>query len=659
VDEAMPLSADQVRDKVEGAPDRPGVYLYRDARGRALYVGKARSLRERLRSYFRKSASHPPHTLEMLSEAADLEVILTGSEVEALILESTLVKKERPRYNVRLRDDKSFPFLKVTVQDDFPRVALVRRPPRDGSDYFGPYLPASAARRTLRLVAKYFRVAICNERLDGSRPRPCLYYQLDQCLGPCAGLVDRDTYRRAVDDARLFLQGRDRDLAASLQARMREAAEEERYEEAARYRDLVRMLEGARRRQAMDVGRLGEQDFFHYHREGAQALLELFVMREGRVQARREFAFENAEGEAGEFLGAVLAQYYSGDVFVPPEVQVPHDFGERPLLERWLGERRGGRVRIRAPRRGLKAALLETVRQNAALAFEGHFRSPHTHGVEGLEELREALGLEEAPGRIEAFDISNLQGTDQVASMVVWEGGRARPSEYRRFRIRTVAGADDFRCLAEAVSRRYARRLESGGALPDLVLIDGGKGQLAAASAVLRDIGLHELPVAAIAKREEVIYLVGREGEVRLPADSPALHIVQRIRDEAHRFAVTYHRRLRSRRTLRSALEEVPGLGPRRVRALLERFGSAERVRAAPLDQIAAAVGPALASKIDAWRSAAPTPAPAAADSASQVAGGKTAPDASIPEGDSRLPEAAEPCEQQREAAAHPHGEGE
>jgi excinuclease ABC subunit C len=645
----MSLTSDQIRDKVEGAPNRPGVYLYRNAGGKVLYVGKAKSLRQRLRSYFHKSASHAPRTLEMLSEAADLEVILTANEVEALILENTLVKKEHPRFNVMLRDDKSFPYLKLTAQDAFPRVGLVRRARRDGSEYFGPYLPASSARRTLRLVAKYFQVAICNERLDGSRPRPCLYYQLDQCLGPCAGLVERDVYRRAVDDARLFLQGRDRDLAASLQARMREASDEERYEEAARYRDLVRMLERSRHRQAMDVRGMEQQDFFHYHRQGPQAVLELFMMREGRVQARREFAFDGAEGEAGDFLGAALAQYYAGDVLVPPEIQVPHDFGERPLLERWLGERRGGRVRIRAPRRGLKADLLETVRRNAELAFEGHFRSPHTHGVEGMEELREALGLEEAPGRIEAFDISNLQGTDQVASMVVWEGGKVRPSEYRRFRIRSVEGADDFRCLAEAVSRRYARRLESGGALPDLVLIDGGRGQLGAASAVLRDIGLHELPVAAIAKREEVIHLVGREREVRLPPDSPALHIVQRIRDEAHRFAVGYHRTLRSRRTLRSALEEVPGLGPRRVRALLERFGSAERVRAAPLEEIAAAVGPALAKKIDAWRSAPARQAPAADES--------SGPAASSPDEDSRIPDAAEPCEPQREAAAHPHGE--
>jgi excinuclease ABC subunit C len=323
------------------------------------------------------------------------------------------------------------------------------------------------------------------------------------------------------------------------------------------------------------------------------------------VQSRREFSFEGAEGEAGEFLGAALAQYYAGDAFVPRQIYVPHDFPERGLIERWLGVRgpgNQGKVSLIVPRRGVRARLLATVRQNAELAFETQFRSPHAHGVEAAEGLRDALGLEEAPARIEAFDISNLQGTDAVASMVVWEGGRPRPAEYRKFRIRTVAGQDDFRSLAEAVHRRYVRRLESGGSLPDLVLIDGGKGQLGAASAVLREIGLHELSVAAIAKREEVLYLEGRDGEVRLPADSPSLHLVQKIRDEAHRFAVSYHRRLRSRRTLHSELEEVPGLGPRRVRALLKNFGSLERVLAAPLADLERALGKSVAAKLDSWR---------------------------------------------------------
>ncbi len=602
--DSAPLSFEELRERAEQAPEGPGVYVYRDARGRPLYVGKAKSLRQRLRSYFQKSADHASKTLQMLSEAAALECILTGTEVEALILENSLVKKERPRFNVRLRDDKNYPYLKATVQDDFPRVALVRRARQDGSDYFGPYLPASLARRTLRMVSKYFRVAICNERLDGSRPRPCLYYQLNQCLGPCAGLVEKDVYRRAVDDARLFLQGRDRELLDSLKAKMRLASDEERYEEAAHSRDLVRTLERTARRQGMDSVGLEHQDYFHYHREGSQAVVELFMMRDGLVQSRREFPFEGAEEPAGEFLAAALSQYYAGEAFVPEALYVPHDFAERGLLEEWLSQKRGARVRVEVPKRGVKARLLDTVRQNAELAFESHFRAPHTHGVEGMEELREALDLEEPPYRIEAFDVSNLQGTDSVASMVVWEGGRPKPSEYRKFRIRTVQGSDDFRSLAEAVQRRYARRLESGGALPDLVLIDGGKGQLGAASAVLRDIGLHELAVAAIAKREEVLYLEGRQGEVRLPESSPALQLVQRIRDEAHRFAVRYHRGLRERRTLRSDLEEVPGLGPRRVRALLKRFGSLERVESAPLADLTRALGPALAARLDAWRQA-------------------------------------------------------
>ncbi len=617
----MPIIIEQLRQKADEAPPQPGVYIYRDAQGRPLYVGKAKSLRQRLRSYFQKSAAHPPKTVQMLSEAAGLEIILTGTEVEALILENSLVKKERPRFNVLLRDDKNYPYLKVTVEDEFPRVALVRRARRDGSEYFGPYLPASTARRTLRMVSKYFQVAICNERLDGSRPRPCLYFQLNQCLGPCAGLVSKEEYRQAVGDARLFLQGRDPDLVASLKARMRQASDEQRFEQAAHYRDLLQTLERASRKQGVASVGLEQQDFFHYHREGAQAVLELFMMRDGLVQSRREFSFEGAETDAGEFLGAALSQYYAGDVFVPQEIYVPHEFPERDLVERWLSERRGERVGIKVPRRGVKARFLDTVRQNAELSFDTRFRAPHTAGVEGLEELREALGLEEAPYRIEAFDISNLQGTDQVASMVVWEGGRPKTADYRRFRIRSVQGADDFRCLAEAVQRRYTRRLESGGTLPDLVLIDGGKGQLGAASAVLRDIGLHELSVAAIAKREEILYLEGREGELKLPASSPALQLVQRIRDEAHRFAIGYHRKLRARRTLRSELEEVPGLGPRRVRALLKRFGSLERVEAASPGELAQAVGPALAARLEIWKKgrragASPAEAPAAASEA-------------------------------------------
>ncbi|MEE9219703.1 MAG: excinuclease ABC subunit UvrC [Acidobacteriota bacterium] len=611
------ITSEQLRNKAELAPGGPGVYIYRDGRGRPLYVGKAKSLRQRVRSYFH-TTEHPPKTAQMLSEAIDLEYILTGSEVEALILENNFIKKERPRYNILLRDDKNYPYLKLTVEDEFPRVTLVRRARRDGGEYFGPYLPASSARRTLRMVAKYFQVAICHERLDGSRPRPCLYYQLHQCLGPCAGLVTRERYRQAVDDVRLFLQGRDHDLVRSLGERMRRASSAQEYEQAAHYRDLMRTLERSSRKQTLASVGLEQQDYFHYHREGAQAVLELFMMREGLIQSRREFAFENAEGD--EFLGAALAQYYTGETFVPGEIYVPHEFNERELLGRWLSERRGGRVDIKMPRRGVKARFLDTVLQNADFAFENRFRAAHTHGVQGLEELREALGLDEAPYRIEAFDISNLQGTDQVASMVVWEGGRPKPSEYRKFRIRTVAGSDDFRCLAEAVQRRYARRLESGGALPDLVLIDGGKGQLGAASAVLRDIGLHELQVAAIAKREEVLYLEGRQAEIRLPDDSPALHLLQRVRDEAHRFAVRYHRTLRRKRTVRSQLEEVPGLGPRRVRRLLERFGSLDGVLSASEAELETALGARLAQELLRWRRARGAARPAQAREARPAA---------------------------------------
>jgi len=587
-----------LEEKLSGLPDAPGVYLYKDGRGRVLYVGKAKSLRSRVRSYFQKGSRHPPKTLALLSEVRDLELILTGSEREALILENNLIKKERPRYNVVMRDDKSFPYLKMTLQDPFPRVVLVRRARLDGSLYFGPFLPSSSARKSLRMMARFFRVAICHERLDGSRPRPCLYFQLNQCTGPCAGLVGRDDYRQQVQEARMFLEGRNRDLLLRLKQRMAEASRGERFETAAHYRDLVRSIEGLSIRQRFTSVGLEDQDYFAHHREGDQAALEIFQMRRGVVASRREFTFERSSEPEGEFTAAYLQQYYASVDRVPGEIYVTAEPAEKDLLEDWLGGQRGERVRIRVPRRGPKRSFLETVGRNAKLAFEGAFRGEHTHGVGAAEALREALGLEDPPVRIEAFDISNLQGSDPVASMVVWEAGKMRRPEYRHFRIRTVRGADDFASIAEVVGRRYTRLLQEGKDLPDLVLIDGGKGQLSAAASVLERLDLVTLNLASIAKREEILHLKGKEGEIALERSSPALHLVQRIRDEAHRFAVTRHRQARSRRTLTTALMEVPGIGVSRARRLLSVFGSVRGILAAPREDLVREVGPILAGRI-------------------------------------------------------------
>ena len=596
------------RRKLDDLPDAPGVYLYRDAGGRIIYVGKAKSLRSRVRSYFQPGGTGQfPKTDALVGEIHDLEFIVTRTEVEALILENSLVKKEQPRWNIRLRDDKNFPYLKLTSTERFPRVVLVRRARLDGNAYFGPYLPASAARRTIQMVARHFKVATCYEHLDGTRPRPCLLYQLNQCLGPCAGLVPDEEYQKAVHDARLFLEGRTRDLVRGLRGKMQEAAAAEHFEAAAQHRDLIRTLERLQERQTVASVGLEEQDYVAFAREGETASVQIFRMREGLVQSRRELSFEAVGVDDATFLDACLEQYYAAADDVPGTILVTIEPASRALLEEWLTQKKGSRVSFLVPRRGPRRQFLDTVEKNARLSFEAMFRAPHTHGVEILEGLQEALGLDEPPHRIECFDISHIQGTDQVASLVVWEAGRPKRSDYRRFKIRTVAGNDDFASMAEVVGRRYARLLREGKVLPDLVLIDGGKGQLSSALAVLEGLGLGHLRVASIAKREEEIFLDDRAGPVRLSRESPVLHLVQRIRDEAHRFAITYHRKVRSRRVVGTELTAIEGVGPRRARLLLRQFGSVQGVRSAPPEALAGAVGARLAERIRAALGAGPS----------------------------------------------------
>ena len=595
----MPESArERLADKARSLPERPGVYLFKDAASSILYIGKARVLRDRVRSYFQSPAGQSIKISRMVEEAAELEVILTDSEVEALILENNLVKKEQPRYNTLLRDDKNFPYLKMTIQDPYPRVVLVRKAQLDGSLYFGPYLPASYARRALKMVAKFFQVAICHERLDGTRPRPCLYYQLDWCLGPCAGLTSEEPYRKAVADARLFLEGRSQELVESLKLKMAAASDLREFELAAHYRDLIRTVDSFSDRQNIASVGLEHQDYFHMHREAERAALQVFSMRRGLVQARREFTFESVLEEDAAFLSSVLQLYYAEGIDVPEEIYLPLEPEEKDLLESWLASLTGRAVRLRVPRRGVKARFLDLVRRNARLAFESRFRSPHTYGVEILEALEEALGLAETPYRIECFDISHIQGAETVASMVVWEGGRPRRSDYRRFRIKTVEGVDDFASMKEVVSRRYERLLKEGKNLPDLVLVDGGRGQLSSAAEALRDLGIASVPIAALAKKEEILFVHGREDPLALDHHSPILHLVQRVRDEAHRFAITYHRKLRSRRTIASSLTSIPGVSEKTARKLLLAFGSLDGLRAAGPGQLESAVGLKVASAV-------------------------------------------------------------
>jgi excinuclease ABC subunit C len=586
------------RQQLDDLPDTPGVYLYRDRGGRVLYVGKAKSLKHRVRSYFQGTGGQAPKTDALISEIHDLEYIVTRTEVEALILENNVIKKERPRFNIQLRDDKNFPYLKMTTTEPYPRVVLVRRARLDGNAYFGPYLPASSARRSIQMVARHFKVATCYEHLDGKRPRPCLLYQLNQCLGPCAGLVGDDEYAQAVHDARLFLEGRTRDLLSRLKGKMLEASEREHFEAAANYRDLIRTVERMSDRQAVASVGLEEQDYVAFAREGAIASVQIFQMREGQVQGRRELSLEGIREDDPDFLAACMGRYYESVDYVPATIFAPLEPSSKGVLEEWLSERKGAPVEIRIPRRGTRRQFLKTVSRNARITFEAMFRAPHTHGVEILEGLQEILGLDEPPHRIECFDISHIQGTDPVASLVVWEAGRPKRSDYRRFRVKSVKGNDDFASMAEVVGRRYVRSLREGKVLPDLVLIDGGKGQLASAVAVLESLGLGHLQVASLAKREEEIFLDGRRESIRVPRDSPVLHLVQRIRDEAHRFAITYHRRVRTRRTLTTELTGIEGIGPRRARMLLRRFGSVKGVREATVEALTQEVGSSLAERI-------------------------------------------------------------
>jgi excinuclease ABC subunit C len=585
--------------KLDQVPSRPGVYLFKDAGGRVLYVGKARVLRDRVRSYFQASRPAELHKARMIEEIADLDLVVTDSEMEALALENNLIKRHQPPYNVRLRDDKNHPYLKLTLKEEYPRLHVVRRPAEDGNVYGGPYIPASLGRRTASLVRKLFGIRSCKETLNGRRPRPCLQYQIKRCLAPCvAEVCALDRYRRSCEDARLFLEGRTEEVVRRLRGEMDEAAGEERFEEAASLRDQVTALERLEAPQKITTTELEERDLFAAHVEGERAAVQVFSVRDGKVVAREGFLLDRlTEPEA--VLSSTLQQFYAAARYVPREVLVAQELPDRELLSSWLSERRGTQVRVRVPQRGEKLRLLELVVRNARLAFDLEWKHPRKQSQEILRALRDLLELELEPQRIECFDISNIQGSDIVASMVVFEAGLPKKSDYRKFRVKGVSGApDDFASMHEVVERRYRRVLEEGKELPDLVLIDGGKGQLGAAVAALEELGLGDQPVASLAKREELIFVRGKDEPIALSRSSPVLQLVQRVRDEAHRFAVGFHRQARTSRTIRSELDEVPGVGPAKRRRLLSVFGSVRGVRGATEEELAAVIGKAMAGRL-------------------------------------------------------------
>ncbi len=595
-------------EKLKEIPVSAGVYLYKDSAGKIIYIGKAKRLRSRVRSYFR-ARPFDRKTDALVKQIADVEFIVTDSEVEALILEATLTKKHKPRYNVNLKDDKSYPHLKLTINEPFPKAVITRRLQKDGALYFGPFLPASMARKTIDVINRTFQLRTCDIEIDGKAPRPCLEYHIKRCLGPCVkGLCNAEQYQEAVRDVRLLLEGRNTELADTLEERMGQASEEMRYEMAAKYRDLRKTVVKLSEQQKMATTSDRDVDIFAYYREDQRLALQLFTMREGNIIGRREFFWEDLpedDFDPASFLGEVLAQYYATD-YVPKEIHVPVDFKDRELLEQALTKRKGRRVKIHYTQRGEKRDLIDLGEKNAKLAFEQRFRILKPDMKLVLEELQETLELPRFPARIESFDISHIQGAENVAGMVACDNGRMNRAEYRKFRIRDVEGANDFASMHEAVLRRYRRVLAERKPLPDLIMIDGGKGQLAAAGEAMRELDLEAIAMVGVVKpplkHNQVSYLLvkGREHEpIFLDPHSLILRLLQMIRDETHRYALSYHRKRRELRDFTSELSEIPGVGEKRKGRLLRHFGSIQRIAAASAMELSPFVGKKTAQEIE------------------------------------------------------------
>ena len=589
------------------------MYLYKDAHGTVIYVGKAKNLRARVRSYFNDDRLADTKTGSLIHDARQIDFIEVDNEKEALALENNLIKQWKPRYNILLRDDKTYPYIKMTGEK-YPRVFVTRRLRKDGSTYFGPYFPANLAHRLVHFVHRFFKVPGC--RIDFSRKHthPCLEFHIHRCLGPCVeGLTTDEAYAEAVKSARLFLEGRHRDLARELRRRIENLSAEMRYEEASALHSLLETVEEMGEKQKMAALESDDTDIFGYYAEPPLVAANLFHMRGGKIVDRREFFWEDQrEFDPQEFFSSLLKQVYLNEPYVPGVIHVPVEFEDCAVLEEILSERRGRKVEIHTPQRGPKRAMIELVESNAKHSFDQRFRVMRPSSDAIQQALQDALGLETAPNRIECFDISHIQGTDKVASMVVWEDGRMKKSDYRKFIIRTVEGNDDFASMREVITRRYGRLKEEGTKFPGLVLVDGGLGQLHAAANALEELGITDQPLASIAKREEWIYVYGQEDEpVILDKFSPVLHLVQQVRDEAHRFAVTFHRTRRNASRLRSELDQIPGVGEKTVTKLLRHFGSLERVRQAREMEIAEVTGRAVAKRVVAGlNTAAQSPTP-------------------------------------------------
>jgi excinuclease ABC subunit C len=612
--------------KIRTLPTSPGVYLYKDPEGRVIYVGKAVNLRSRVRSYLLEASQANAKTGSLMREAVDVDYIVVENTHEALALENNLIKRYKPRFNVLLRDDKTYPYIKLT-DELYPRVYVTRRLKKDGT-YYGPYFPGNLAHRTVDLIHRHFLIPSCTVDLTKRHARPCLQYYIKRCLGPCvAGLTTSEQYNEAVRDVRMFLEGRGTDLSKSLRSRMESAAREERYEQAAKYRDLLATVEQLQEKQRISVAEGDDADVFGYHYENQMIAVNVFHMRGGHILDRRDFFWEDLPELAeppilaapetpqvaslrfdpGTFFSALLKQLYIDQQYVPQTIYVPVDFEDRTTLEdlltdkrrRRLDNPRAAKVEIIIPSRGEKRSLIDLVSQNAKQSFDQRFRVMKPQAKAIQEALQDALTLPELPKRIECFDISHIQGAETVASMVVWEDGKMNKSAYRKFIIRSVAGVDDFASMREVISRRYKRLRDEKQKFPDLILIDGGLGQLHAAAAALEELEITNQPVASIAKKEEIIHVFGQESEpVVLERHSPVLHLIQMIRDESHRFAVTFHRKRRQMRDRQSELEKIPGIGSTTRKRLLQHFGSLKAVRDADEAALAAVVNKKQAAAI-------------------------------------------------------------
>ena len=588
-------------EQLKALPAKPGVYLFKDKEGKVIYVGKAANLNSRVRSYFGAPSNLSSKIQRLVSKIQDFEFVVTNSEQEALILECNMIKKYTPRYNVRLKDNKTFPYLKINVNEDWPGVYITRRVQKDGARYFGPFASAGSVRKTLRLIKTIFPFRSCSKRIEGKDKRPCLDYYIRRCLGPCIGAVEKQEYHDVITQVILFLQGKQELILRELNTKMKAAAQQLQFERAALLRDQIKAIEKVIEGQRIAITLQGEKDVIGLAQNEKQAYVELFFIRNNKLIGQDHFIMEGIQGESpGQIMTSFVKQYYASASYIPPLILLQHPVDEPAVLSEWLEQQRGNKVELQVPRRGAKKKLVDTVAENAAQGLQLAQAKEMKVAVisSGLQELKNRLRLPKMPRRIECYDVSNIQGALAVGSMVVLEKGWPKPAHYRRFRIKTVAGADDYAMIQETLRRRFKRGLTGEGTwavIPDLVLIDGGKGQLNAALEVRQELGLNSIPMVSLAKENEEVFIPGDPQPVYIAKDSPALHILQRARDEAHRFAISYHRRLRRKEVITSALDSIPGIGPRRKKALLKKFGSIEAIKEASSEELSQTEGITLA----------------------------------------------------------------